>query len=333
MQLRDQDFLSMLPQGLPMKVKWRLFDTPMLTLPSLAPQLQFREDSAMRPNWQEGSESSIPTINENSNHIYYLIYCIFLWLYFLKNSNMLSLAMYWTSKVPFFPHFPPFFPIFPHPYHLKNLHPMAEAHSWTMWRAMAPGRNWEILWKWRPLRRSWARWGVGHRFSCWTCLIPLFNFVRKAASCWALWKGTWATWTLLQENHGLALKTKSFKRQASGGSCLYLTTQAGWAWACHRFRSAWSYEVRDWVSKSDLIGCWMSRLGISICLGIKCRVPGPFWCWNTNPWCHLFMQWIPAWKSTGTGPLQVASGSLEFFVDLFQVATVYLMGLIRIDHD
>ena len=73
---------------------------------------------------------------------------------------MLSLAMCWTSKVPLFP------PFFPHPYHLKNLHPMAEAHSWTMWRAMAQGRNWEILWKWRPLQRSWARWGVGHGGHC-----------------------------------------------------------------------------------------------------------------------------------------------------------------------
>ena len=67
--------------------------------------------------------------------------------------------MCWTSKVPLFP------PIFPHPYHLKNLHPVAEAHSWTTWRAMAQGRNWEILWKWRPLQRSWARRGVGHGFS------------------------------------------------------------------------------------------------------------------------------------------------------------------------
>lgn len=131
-----------------MKVKWRLFGRPMLTLPSLAPQLQFPEDSATRPNWQEGSESSIPTINENSNHIYYLVYWDFLWLYFLKISNML-LPCTGLPKSRCSPHFS------------SNLHPVAEAHSWTMWRAMARGRNWEILWKWRPLRRSWARWGVG----------------------------------------------------------------------------------------------------------------------------------------------------------------------------
>lgn len=145
---------------------------------------------------------------------------------------------------------------------------------------------------------------------------PLEHCCRRITGCWHF------------------LKNLS-KRQASGGSCsaLYCTTQ-GSAWACHRFRSAGSYEVRDWVRSRYRIYRMMLDVKVGICLGIKCRVPGPFWCWSTNPWCHRFMQWIPAWKSTGTGPVQVASGSLEFFADLFQVATVCLMGLIRqIDHD